>query len=73
MTSFCIDERHAEPRRRRHPILALLRRAAALPALWHARIVARGRMQRMDDDTLADLGLTRNQVQAMGRRPFWRE
>lgn len=73
MTSFCIDERRAAPRRRLNPILALLRRVAALPALWCARIEARGRMQRMDDDTLLDLGLRRDQVETMRRKPFWRE
>ncbi|MGK9169888.1 hypothetical protein KXR53_26475 [Inquilinus limosus] len=73
MTSCCIDERRAPPRRRPNPLLALLRRVAALPALWCARIEARGRMQRMDDETLADLGLRRDQVETMRRKPFWRE
>ena len=73
MTSFCIDERRTAPSRRRNPILALLRRVAALPALWASRIQARSRMQRMDDDTLCDLGLRRDQVETMRRKPFWRE
>jgi uncharacterized protein YjiS (DUF1127 family) len=73
MTSFCIDERRAAPRKRPNPILVLLRRVAALPVLWCARIEARGRMQRMDDDTLCDLGLRRDQVETMRRKPFWRE
>ncbi|WP_342240971.1 DUF1127 domain-containing protein [Inquilinus sp. OTU3971] len=73
MTSFCIDDRRPAPRRRRNLILALLRRVAALPALWSARIRARSRMQRMDDDTLCDLGLRRDQVETMRRKPFWRE
>ncbi|WP_225768624.1 hypothetical protein [Inquilinus sp. Marseille-Q2685] len=73
MTSCCIDERRSAPSKRRNPILVLLRRVAALPALWCARIEARGRMQRMDDDTLLDLGLRRDQVETMRRKPFWRE
>ena len=73
MTSLCIDERRAAPRKRPNPILALLRRVAALPALWSSRIQARSRMQRMDDDTLCDLGLRRDQVETMRRKPFWRE
>jgi uncharacterized protein YjiS (DUF1127 family) len=73
MTSFCIDEHRAAPRKPPSPFLSLLRRVAALPALWCARIEARGRMQRMDDDTLADLGLRRDQVDAQRRKPFWRE
>jgi len=51
----------------------LLRRLAALPALWHARIVARSRMQRLDDAALSDLGLRRDQVETLQRKPFWRE
>jgi uncharacterized protein YjiS (DUF1127 family) len=73
MTSFCIDERRAASRKRPNPILVLLRRVAALPALWSARIQARSRMQRMDDETLLDLGLRRDQVETMRRKPFWRE
>ncbi|WP_034851427.1 DUF1127 domain-containing protein [Inquilinus limosus] len=73
MTSCCIDERRAPPRKRPSPILSLLRRVAALPALWCARIEARTRMQRMDDETLTDLGLRRDQVETMRRKPFWRE
>jgi len=73
MTSFCIDSSRPALRRRPRPILALLRRVAALPALWCARIEARGRMQRMDDETLADLGLRRDQVETQRRKPFWRE
>lgn len=73
MTSFCIDERRSAPRKRPSPFPALLRRIAALPALWCARIEARGRMQRMDDETLLDLGLRRDQVETMRRKPFWRE
>jgi uncharacterized protein YjiS (DUF1127 family) len=73
MTSFCIDERRAASRKRPSLILSLLRRVAALPALWCARIQARSRMQRMDDDTLLDLGLRRDQVETMRRKPFWRE
>jgi len=73
MTSICIDERRSAPSKRPSPILALLRRIAALPALWCARIGARSRMQRMDDDTLCDLGLRRDQVETMRRKPFWRE
>ena len=73
MTSYCIDERRATSRKRPSPILSLLRRIAALPVLWCARIEARGRMQRMDDDTLLDLGLRRDQVETMRRKPFWRE
>lgn len=73
MTSFCIDERRAAPRKRPSLLLALLRRVAALPGLWSARIQARSRMQRMDDDTLLDLGLRRDQVDRQQRKPFWRD
>lgn len=73
MTSCCIDDRRTASPRRPSPLLSLLRRIAALPALWSARIQARGRMQRMDDETLLDLGLRRDQVETMRRKPFWRE
>lgn len=73
MTSFCIDDPRPASRKRPSLLLALLRRVAALPALWCARITARGRMQRMDDDTLLDLGLRRDQVDGQHRKPFWRE
>lgn len=73
MTSFCIDERRPASRKRPSLFPSLLRRVAALPALWSARIAARSRMQRMDDDTLLDLGLRRDQVDGQHRKPFWRE
>jgi len=73
MTSFCMDDRRRTPAARPNLALALLRRLAALPALWHARIVARSRMQRLDDAALSDLGLRRDQVETLQRKPFWRE
>ena len=73
MAIVCIDDRRRLARPRPSPALALLRRLAALPALWRARIVARTTMQRLDDDALSDLGLRRDQVEAMRRKPFWRE
>jgi uncharacterized protein YjiS (DUF1127 family) len=73
MTSTCLDERRSAPSKRPPPILSLLRRIAALPVLWCARIGARSRMQRMGDDILLDIGLRRDQVETMRRKPFWRE
>ncbi|WP_186002428.1 DUF1127 domain-containing protein [Mycobacterium sp. KBS0706] len=73
MISTCLDERRSAPSKRPTPVLSLLSHIAALPALWYARIQTRSRMQRMDDDTLLDLGLRRDQVETMHRKPFWRE
>jgi uncharacterized protein YjiS (DUF1127 family) len=87
MTSFSIEDRRAAGVRRPRPPLtwlplawlplawlplAWLQRLAGLPALWAARIEARSRMQRMDDATLCDLGLRREQVETLRSRPFWR-
>jgi uncharacterized protein YjiS (DUF1127 family) len=73
MSTVCIDGPRRDSRPRPSPALAFFRRMAALPALWRARIVARTEMQRLDDDVLRDLGLRRDQVEAMRRKPFWRE
>lgn len=73
MTSLCTDPCRTAPRRRRTVLHAFFHRLAGLPGLWVARIRARGEMQRLTDDALCDLGLRRRDVDAEGRKPFWRK
>lgn len=39
---------------------------------WQRRSEMRHRMQRLDDHMLDDIGLTREQVEAEVRKPFWK-
>jgi uncharacterized protein YjiS (DUF1127 family) len=40
--------------------------------LWRERAAQRRRLKNLDEHRLADLGLTRAEVQAEVRKPFWR-
>lgn len=40
--------------------------------LWRERAAQRRRLKNLDEHRLADLGLTRAEVQAEIRKPFWR-
>ncbi|MGH6923488.1 MAG: DUF1127 domain-containing protein, partial [Propylenella sp.] len=40
-------------------------------ALWAARVRERRHLHDLDDHLLADLGLTRDDARAEGRRPPW--
>lgn len=44
----------------------------ALPMLWHQRWHERRRLRELSDHTLKDTGLTRDQIDDMAYRPFWR-
>lgn len=44
----------------------------AVLKLWRARQHARRQLQDMDDRLLNDIGMTRKQVVAEARKPFWR-
>lgn len=50
-------------------------RMAQLPALltlWHRRARQRLELTKLDDHLLDDIGLTREEVEAEARKPFWR-
>jgi uncharacterized protein YjiS (DUF1127 family) len=44
----------------------------AIIALWHKRHHQRRSLRFLDDRTLRDIGLTREQIDEQIRTPFWR-
>lgn len=40
--------------------------------LWHQRIEARNRLKTLDDRMLADIGVSRFEVEAECKKPFWK-
>lgn len=55
-----LDPRHA------------LARATAMAMIWRRRAITRRQLLETADCTLADLGLTRDQVRRETAKPFWR-
>lgn len=51
---------------------ALVVRAIQTLRTWHQRARGRTELLRLDDHILRDVGLTREQVLAETRKPFWR-
>jgi len=47
-------------------------RAAAALWLWRERARERRALRGLDDHQLADIGVTRAEAEAEGRKPFWR-
>ncbi len=71
--------RCAPPPRRRLPVgrrvLDILRLAAdglETLAVWQERARQRRTLRALDDRLLADVGLSRADAEAEGRKPFWR-
>ncbi len=65
--------RPATPRFRRFPrrVLHAIVKAADLVYLWQRRIIERQHLQSLDNRMLSDMGLTRADVAAEARKPFW--
>ncbi len=65
--------RPATPRFRRFPgqVLHAIVKAADLVYLWQRRIIERQHLQSLDHRMLSDRGLTRADVAAEVRKPFW--
>lgn len=40
--------------------------------LWHQRIEARNRLKALDERMLADIGVSRLEVEAECKKPFWK-
>jgi len=51
----------------RRALMALVRRVWT----WQERASARHRLERLDDAALADMGLTRGDVDREAGKPFW--
>ncbi len=49
-----------------------LMRAGARALLWHKRISERRELASLDHRMLRDIGLSRTEVEAEWRKPFWR-
>lgn len=49
-----------------------VRRAAGVVRLWRRRVRGRRELASLDDRMLRDIGLSRFEVEAEGRKPFWR-
>lgn len=47
-------------------------RPVAKLRLWQERVRQRHELSLLDDHILQDIGLTREQVEAEARKPFWR-
>lgn len=52
--------------------LRQIRSLAALPTLWHRRHLERCHLRSLEDHVLADMGLTRAEVEREAQKPFWR-
>jgi len=57
------------------PLAALFRlagRALHCVAMWSARARQRRELRELDDRLLRDIGLSRDDVELLARKPFWR-
>ena len=65
--------RTATPRFRTFPgqVLHAIVKAADLVYLWQRRIIEREHLQSLDNRMLSDMGLSRADVAAEARKPFW--
>ncbi|HUN52829.1 MAG TPA: DUF1127 domain-containing protein [Candidatus Sulfotelmatobacter sp.] len=59
---------------RRHIVHDTISFARAIETVlrWRKRVRDRAQLQELDDRTLADIGLTRQQVNFEVTKPFWR-
>lgn len=55
------------------PLSRLLVSVALLLAAWEQRRNSRSALIRLDDHILRDIGLTPDQAQSEGTKPFWRD
>ena len=44
----------------------------ALRTKWRGRIIDRRHLQRLEDHVLADMGVSRAEVEREAQKPFWR-
>jgi uncharacterized protein YjiS (DUF1127 family) len=51
----------------------LFGRVAAILRQWRRRARERSQLARLDERTLADIGLSRAQAEFIVNKPFWRE
>ena len=60
-----------------HPFLRGLTdmqdRCLAILREWERRAYERGRLSALSDQMVADIGLTREEADCLGRKPFWKE
>ena len=56
----------------RQAIRRLVYQAIQPPCHWLDRIDQRSALMELDDHLLRDIGKTRSQAEAEGRKPFWR-
>ena len=72
-TIVSLGYRPATPTIRTFPrqVLHAIVKAADLIDLWQRRIVEREHLQSLDNRMLSDVGLTRADVAAEARKPFW--
>ena len=76
MTVICTAPHRTEHRVRRHGfalgLLDGLRLLAAMPGQWRQRAAELRHLRSLEDHTLADMGLTRAEVERETHSPFWR-
>ena len=52
---------------------SIAHRIAVLLREWRKRAKDRAELARLDDRTLADIGVTRAKAEFLANRPFWKE
>lgn len=76
MTDICTSPDRAEHQLRQHDFaLSLFDRMlmlAALPGQWRQRAADLRHLRSLEDHILADMGLTRADVEREAHAPFWR-
>ncbi len=55
-----------------HGVMDVICGLFATLCLWQQRVEMRGRMGRLDARILDDIGLSREQVMAEAKKPFWK-
>lgn len=60
------------PTRIRATVVGEMRKILAQVAVWRARHRSRAELMALDERALRDIGLSREEAEAEGRKPFWR-
>jgi len=72
LTHPALTDCHLSPRPAHRLPIKLLSRAAATLRLWHERIHQKRLLAQLNERDWHDMGVSRSDVDAELRRPFWR-